>query len=69
MASSHSMEDIVSSVASLNRGQVKKHLMNFKGRFKLDFSETYLNGLSVDRLKHILLAAIMTKKKKDLSRR
>ena len=61
MASGKFAEDI----ASLSKSQAKKHLLNFKGRFKLDFTERYLDGLSADRLKHILLAAMLTKYKKS----
>lgn len=60
MKSTRSLEKMASSIASLNRGQVKKHLRNFKGRFKLDFSDSYLDSVSLDRLKHILMAAMMT---------
>ncbi len=60
-----SNEEIATSIASLNKSQAKKHLLHFKGRFKLDFNESYLDSLSADRLKHILLAAMMTKTQKS----
>ena len=50
------------SIAALNRGELKRRIRNFKGRFKLDFNEDYLNSLSVDRLRHILLAALVNAK-------
>ena len=56
-----SFEKIATSITSLSKSEVKRHIMNFRGRFKLDFTETYLNSLSTDRLRHILLAAMMTK--------
>jgi len=37
-------------------------IRNFRGRFKLDFTEDYLNKISVDRLRHILLAALINAK-------
>ena len=64
MASRKSSEDIASSIASLSKAQAKRHLMHFRGRFKLDFTESYLDSLSGDRLKHILLAAMITKNRR-----
>jgi len=56
-----SFEKISASIASLSKAQAKKRIQSFKGNFKLDFTESYLNGLSVDRLRHILMAAMATK--------
>jgi hypothetical protein len=61
MALVRSLEQTASSINSLNKSQLKRHLLNFKGSFKLDFTEEYLDSLSVDKLRHILLAAVMTK--------
>jgi hypothetical protein len=52
-------EQTATSIAVLNRNELKRRIKNFKGRFKLDFSENYLNKLSVERLRHILLAALV----------
>ena len=55
-------EKIALAINSLTRLELKRRLVNFKrGNFKLDFTEVYLNRLSVDKLRHILLAATMTK--------
>jgi len=59
MASREYFEQTATSIASLNRNELKKRIKNFRGRFKLDFTEDYLNRLSVDRLRHILLAALI----------
>lgn len=56
-------EQTATSIAALDRAQLKKRIKNFKGRFKLDFSDDYLCKLSVDRLRHILLAALINAKK------
>ena len=48
------------SIASLNRSQLKSSIRNFKGRFRLDFTVSYLDSLPVDRLRHILLAAVVS---------
>jgi hypothetical protein len=47
------------SIASLGRNELTRRIKNFHGRFKLDFSDDYLDKLSVDRLRHILLAALV----------
>ncbi|MBN1124988.1 MAG: hypothetical protein JXA82_08270 [Sedimentisphaerales bacterium] len=55
-----SVEEIVSMIATLSKSQVKDRLLHFQGRPRLDFTESYLDGLSTDRLRHILLAAMVT---------
>ena len=58
-----SFEKIAASIASLSKAQAKRRIQRFKGNFKLDFTESYLNSLSVDRLRHILMAVMATKLK------
>jgi hypothetical protein len=41
---------------------MKKRIKNFKGQFRLDFSEDYLDSAGIDKLRHILLAALITAK-------
>jgi len=50
------------SIAALGRDELKRRIRNFRGRFRLDFTEDYLNNISVDRLRHILLAALINVK-------
>jgi len=57
MASKEFLEQTATSIAALSRDELKRRIKNFHGRFKLDFTEDYLNQLNVDRLRHILLAA------------
>lgn len=59
MASRQYFEQTATSLASLGREELKRRIRNFKGRFKLDFSDNYLDNISVDRLRHILLAALI----------
>jgi len=54
-------EKLSALVVSLSRPQLKNRIRNFKGGFKLDFTDSYLEKVSVDRLRHILLAAMLTK--------
>ena len=62
MSSARYVEMQVTSVAALGRDELKRRIRNFRGRFKLDFTEDYLNKVSVDRLRHILLAALINAK-------
>jgi len=57
MNSREFFEQTATSIAALDRDELKRRIRNFKGRFKLDFTEDYLDKLNVDRLRHILLAA------------
>ena len=59
MTAKEYFEKTATSVAVLSKNELKRRIKNFKGRFKLDFSEDYLKKLSVDRLRHILLAALV----------
>ncbi|HNS21002.1 MAG TPA: hypothetical protein PKH24_10915 [Sedimentisphaerales bacterium] len=55
-------EQLVVSIAALGRDELKKRIKDFRGRFKLDFSDDYLDNLPLDRLRHILLAALINAK-------
>jgi hypothetical protein len=56
------LDEIATSIATLEREDVKTRLRNFRGRFKMDFTDEYLDNLTIDRLRHILLAAVVTAK-------
>lgn len=62
MHSQRRFEKTATSIATLGRGELKRQIKNFRGRFKLDFTDRYLNTASVDRLRHILLATLITGK-------
>jgi len=62
MTSREYFEQTATSLAALGRNELKRRIKNFKGRFRLDFTESYLNKLPVDRLRHILLAALVNAK-------
>ena len=55
------LERLAVSISMLGRGEVENKIKNFQGTFKLDFSEEYLQNLTVDRLRHILFAAMASK--------
>ena len=63
MASRKYLESAATSVAALGRAELKRRIRNFKGRFKFDFTDAYLNRLSLDRLRHILMAALINTKR------
>jgi len=60
MAPREYFERTVTTVGTLDKDELKKRIRHFKGRFKLDFTDDYLNTASVDRLRHILFAALIT---------
>ncbi|MFA6175371.1 MAG: hypothetical protein WC765_02185 [Phycisphaerae bacterium] len=64
MNSARNFERLARSISALDRGNVEKKIKTFKGRFKLDFTEEYMRSLTVDRLRHILFAAVATKRRK-----
>jgi hypothetical protein len=63
MASRRYLENTATSVATLGRTELTHRIRNFRGRFRLDFTEDYLSNLSIDRLRHILLAALINAKR------
>ncbi|OQA04175.1 MAG: hypothetical protein BWY69_00085 [Planctomycetes bacterium ADurb.Bin401] len=59
-------EKLAMSISTLGRRQVEHRIKNFKGSFKFDFTDEYLASLTIDRLRHILYAAIATKLRKKI---
>jgi hypothetical protein len=49
----------ITSITALGRIELTRRIRGFRGRFKLDFTEDYLDNISIDRLRHILLAALI----------
>lgn len=62
MATQTSSRGIAPRIAGMDRRQVIHELMHFKGRIRLDFTEKFLSGKSVDWLRHVLLAACLEAK-------
>ena len=62
MVSRKNFEQTATKIAQLNKAQLTTRIKRFRGRFKLNFTGNYLANQPVDRLRHILLAAVMTKK-------
>jgi hypothetical protein len=57
-------EKLASHIASLGRSEVERGIRNFKGTFRLDFTDDYIRGLTIERLRHILFAAMANKLEK-----
>ena len=51
------LNNVATTVAEMNRDEVQKEIIRFNGRFKLDFTPEYLMAQTLERLRHILLAA------------
>jgi hypothetical protein len=63
MASKEFFEQAATTIGTLDRNELKRKIKNFKGRFRLDFTDDYLEKLPVDRLRHVLFAALINNKR------
>ena len=52
-----SVEKIAVKLVGLSRGQLRRQLLSMRTKFRMDFTAEYLDSLSKDQLRHILLAA------------
>ncbi len=53
-------EHSVVAIATLSREELKMQIKGFQDALKLDFTDDYLDAVSLDRLRHILLAVVLT---------
>lgn len=60
-----SFEQTCSYIMMLNKSELKERLLHFEGPLKLDFTDGYLQAMPIDRLRHILLAAMVTVERKQ----
>jgi len=51
-------EKLCSEVTAMSRNEIKRKLLHFRGKVKIDFTETYLDNMTLDKLRHVLLAAL-----------
>jgi hypothetical protein len=63
MASRDYFEQASTSIGTLDREELKRRIKNFKGRLRLDFTDDYLENLPIDRLRHVLLAALINNRR------
>ena len=62
MAPQQYIERTVATISGMGKTELKRRIRTFGGRFRLDFTDDYLNEASADRLRHILLAATINAK-------
>jgi len=60
-------EQSCAKVLGMTKAEVKYRILHFDGPVRLDFTEEYLDTLDLDRLQHILLAALLTAHRKCAS--
>jgi hypothetical protein len=65
MSDNQNIERLAVTISSLDRSEVENKIKDFQGSFKLDFTEEYLKNLTVDRLRHILFAAMSANLRKQ----
>ncbi|NQV36315.1 MAG: hypothetical protein HQ515_26720 [Phycisphaeraceae bacterium] len=65
MLFSGSVEQDITTIACMKRKELKIKIRDFQGRFKMDFSESYLNSATEDHLRHILYAARVQTKRRN----
>jgi len=53
------MEKLAGRIAKMNRQQVIALLRSFECSFKLDFTDEFLEAISMERLRHIILGAAL----------
>lgn len=52
-------ERLVQEIAAMDRGELLRLLRKMDCSFKLDFTEAFLQEMSIERLRHITLAALL----------
>ncbi len=53
------IEDLLCLVSTLDRPALTEQFLNFQGSFPVDFTPEFLEKLSVERLRHILMALFL----------
>jgi hypothetical protein len=56
MLESHQVEELICLVSSLDKPTLKSQFLTFNGSFPVDFTPEFLDGLSLERLRHIFVA-------------
>ena len=58
------LEITCAAIAEMSKKDIINRLLHFEYPVPLDFTEEYLAGLDLDKLRHILLAAFITAQQK-----
>jgi len=56
---SGSLEEIATNIARMQRDELLEILRSLRCSFKLDFTDEYLTTLSLERLRHVTMAAFI----------
>lgn len=56
MLESHQVEELICLVSSLDKPTLTRQFMSFSGNFPVDFTLEFLEGLPLERLRHIFVA-------------
>jgi hypothetical protein len=62
MSPAQKFEKASTKVFGMNKTQLKRHIKRFRGGFRMDFTDSYLNGQSTEKLRHILVGAMTTRR-------
>lgn len=55
-----SFEQYCAYISTLGINEVKDHLLHFDGPLNMDFTKEYLDTMDIEKLRHILVAAMVT---------
>ncbi len=64
MGHNYGFEQLALTVANLDRERLIHKIKNYHGSIVLDFTDDYLYSASLERLRHILMSALLLKHKK-----
>jgi hypothetical protein len=64
MLASGIIEKNITTIACMHKKELKYRIRHFHGRFRLDFTESYLDNATEDHLRHILYAAMNNARKR-----
>jgi hypothetical protein len=53
------LDSLIRVVSAMDRDDVTRRLLRFRASFNVDFTPDYLRGLSLDRMRHLLVAACL----------
>jgi hypothetical protein len=56
MLESHQVEELICLVSSLDKPTLTNQFLSFNGNFPVDFTPEFLEGLPLERLRHIFVA-------------
>jgi hypothetical protein len=63
MLEAHQVEELITSVCSMDRAAIKMRFLTFRADFPVDFTPEFLDSLSVERLRHIYVALCLQTQK------